>query len=177
MNNSTILLNYSLWIASELMRPYLHEFLTSAYEDYDIVIWSATGMRWINEKMSLLGVSANTNYKIAFHLCSSAMISVYHNDLGVIDVKPLGVIWGKYKQYSAKNTIMFDDLRRNFLMNPQSGLRIRSFRRAHSNRAKDNELQRLSKYLKDIATVCDDFTKLNHRNWEKFDPKNPKYWH
>jgi ubiquitin-like domain-containing CTD phosphatase 1 len=45
-----------------------------------------------------------------------------------MQVKPLGVIWGKFPQYSQRNTIMFDDLRRNFLMNPQSGLRIRPFR-------------------------------------------------
>ena len=39
----------------------------------------------------------------------------------------MGVIWGKYEQYTKKNTVMFDDLRRNFLMNPQNGLKIRPF--------------------------------------------------
>lgn len=156
---------------AELMRPYLHEFLSSAYEDYDIVMWSATGMKWIEEKMKLLGVSSNPGYKIAFYLDSSAMISIYTNDRGVIDVKPLGVIWGKYSQFTPQNTIMFDDIRRNFLMNPKSGLRIKPFRQAHLNRSKDNELLKLSKYLKDIAEHCDDFTKLNHRKWESYNPK------
>lgn len=41
-------------------------------------------------------------------------------------VKPLGVIWGKFSEfYSKKNTIMFDDIGRNFLMNPQNGLKVR----------------------------------------------------
>lgn len=72
---------------AELMRPYLHEFLTSAYEDYDIVIWSATGMKWIEEKMKLLGVASNPNYKIMFYLDSLAMISIHTPTHGVMDVK------------------------------------------------------------------------------------------
>ncbi|KAF2893200.1 hypothetical protein ILUMI_12972 [Ignelater luminosus] len=154
----------------ELMRPYLHEFLTSAYEDYDIVIWSATGMKWIEEKMKLLGVTNNPNYKIMFHLDSLAMISIHTPKYGVMDVKPLGVIWGKFQQYSNKNTIMFDDIRRNFIMNPKNGLRIRPFRQAHLNRATDKELLYLSKYLKDLAKYCDDFSAVNHRHWEKYKP-------
>uniref|UniRef100_T1J0Y6 Ubiquitin-like domain-containing CTD phosphatase 1 n=1 Tax=Strigamia maritima TaxID=126957 RepID=T1J0Y6_STRMM len=109
--------------ASELMRPYLHEFLTSAYEHYDIVIWSATSMKWIEVKMRELGVATHSDYKILFYLDSAAMISIHTAKYGVIEVKPLGVIWGKYPQYSSKTTIMFDDLRRNFLMNPQNGLK------------------------------------------------------
>nr|KAF6449283.1 ubiquitin like domain containing CTD phosphatase 1 [Rousettus aegyptiacus] len=71
----------------ELMRPYLHEFLTSAYEDYDIVIWSATNMKWIEAKMKELGVSTNANYKITFMLDSAAMITVHTPRRGLIDVR------------------------------------------------------------------------------------------
>ncbi|XP_022918444.1 ubiquitin-like domain-containing CTD phosphatase 1 [Onthophagus taurus] len=156
---------------AELMRPYLHEFLTAAYDDYDIVIWSATGMKWIEEKMKLLGVTSNTNYKIMFYLDSLAMISVHIPKYGVLNVKPLGVIWGKFDQYNSKNTIMFDDVRRNFIMNPKNGLKIRPFRQAHLNRDKDKELLNLTRYLKDLAAHCNDFTCVNHRHWEKYKPK------
>ncbi|KAJ8868719.1 hypothetical protein PR048_030258 [Dryococelus australis] len=154
----------------ELMRPFLHEFLTSAYQDYDIVIWSATSMKWIEEKMKLLGVSTHSCYKIIFYLDSSAMISIHTPKYGVVQVKPLGVIWGKFEQYTSRNTIMFDDIRRNFLMNPGNGLKIRPFKQAHLNRDKDRELLRLAKYLKDIAHE-EDFNSLDHRHWERYKPK------
>lgn len=96
---------------AELMRPYLHEFLTSAYEHYDIAIWSATSMKWIVEKMKLLGVQSHVNYKVMLYLDSSAMITVHCQKRGVVEVKPLQVIWGKLSQYTPKNTIMFDDIR------------------------------------------------------------------
>ncbi|ROJ62556.1 Ubiquitin-like domain-containing CTD phosphatase 1 [Anabarilius grahami] len=151
----------------ELMRPYLHEFLTSAYEDYDIVIWSATSMKWIDAKMKELGVTDNPNYKITFMLDSAAMITVHTPKRGVVEVKPLGVIWGKYSEfYDRKNTIMFDDIGRNFLMNPQNGLKIRPFMKAHLNREKDKELYKLSLYLKEIAKL-EDFSGLNHKHWER----------
>ena len=152
--------------ANQLMRPFLHEFLASAYLDYDIAIWSATGMKWIEVKMRELGVSRHPDYKIVFYIDSAAMISIHTADYGLLDVKPLGVIWGKFEQYGPKNTIMFDDIRRNFLMNPQNGLRIKAFREAHKHRETDRELLKLAKYLKRIARL-DDLSTLNHKHWTR----------
>ena len=124
-------------------------------------------MKWIEAKMQELGVSTNANYKITFMLDSAAMITVHTPRRGLIDVKPLGVIWGKFSEfYSKKNTIMFDDIGRNFLMNPQNGLKIRPFMKAHLNRDKDKELVKLTQYLKEIAKL-DDFLELNHKYWER----------
>ena len=53
---------------AELMRPHLHEFLKGAYEDFDIAIWSATSLKWIEVKMNELGVATHPDYKIVFYL-------------------------------------------------------------------------------------------------------------
>ncbi|CAG0887336.1 unnamed protein product [Cyprideis torosa] len=151
----------------ELMRPYLHEFLQESYKHYDIVIWSATSMKWIEEKMKVLGVATHPNYKVAFYLDDLAMISVHIDGKGIVNVKPLRVIWDKFPgRWTEKNTIMFDDCSHNFLMNPQSGLKIRPFREAHLNRDTDAELLYLKRYLRLIRKE-EDFTVFNHRKWRK----------
>ena len=62
---------------------------------------------------------------------------------------------------------MFDDIRRNFLMNPSNGLRIRPFRQAHMNRKTDHELLKLTKYLQKISKL-EDISILDHRHWERY---------
>ncbi|KAH0942193.1 hypothetical protein HID58_001830 [Brassica napus] len=152
----------------QLMRPYLHEFLTAAYAEYDIIIWSATSMKWVELKMGELGVLNNPNYKITALLDHLAMITVQSDSRGIFDCKPLGLIWALLPEfYNAQNTIMFDDLRRNFVMNPQNGLKIRPFRKAHVNRDKDDELVLLTRYLLAIAEL-DDLSSLDHSRWETF---------
>ena len=85
----------------------------------------------------------------------------------IFKVKPLGVIWGKFPQFNKDNTIMFDDLRRNFLMNPCNGLKIKPFKNAHTSRDTDRELIKLSAYLKKISALTS-FEELDHKHWEKF---------
>lgn len=158
----------------QLMRPYLHEFLTAAYAEYDIMIWSATSMKWVELKMEELGVLTNPNYKITALLDHLAMITVQSDSRGIFDCKPLGLIWDQFPEfYGSKNTIMFDDLRRNFVMNPQNGLAIKPFRKAHANRDSDQELVKLTQYLLAIADL-DDLSHLDHSRWEFYIEDNTK---
>ncbi|KAI8474471.1 MAG: MGC81798 protein-like protein [Monoraphidium minutum] len=152
----------------ELARPHLHEFLRATYEYYDIVIWSATNMKWVEVKMRELGVLGNEHYKITAMLDHAAMVTVQTEKYGVFDCKPLGFIWAKFPDYyNEGNTVMLDDLRRNFVMNKQQGLVIRPFKRAHTNREKDKELLYLSHYLC-LVGALPSLSDLNHRKWESY---------
>eukprot|EP00879_Flechtneria_rotunda_P025810 GHRR01027457.1.p1 GENE.GHRR01027457.1~~GHRR01027457.1.p1 ORF type:complete len:318 (+),score=104.28 GHRR01027457.1:538-1491(+) len=104
-------LNSSAERPDELARPYLHEFLTACYEYYDIIIWSATSMKWVEVKMRELGVLGNSQYKIVCLLDHQAMVTVQTEKYGVFDCKPLQFIWSKFEEYTEDNTVMLDDLR------------------------------------------------------------------
>ena len=158
--------------AQELARPYLHDFLSSAYKRYDIVIWSATSMLWVKTKMQELGVLSHPSYKILALVDSGSMITVQTKERGIFNCKPLVWIWAQpwsqERGYDSSNTIMFDDLRRNFAMNPSSGLKIKPFRNAHTSRATDNELKKLKVYVDIIARENVDFKTLDHKKWERY---------
>lgn len=152
----------------ELARPHLHAFLTSVYKDYDIVIWSANSMKWMEVKMRGLGVLTHADYRVTFMMDYRAMLTVHTEKYGVFDCKPLPFLWSKFgEHYGPDNTIMLDDLRRNYIMNKQNGLVIRPFRRAHRTRATDRELVRLKYYLRLIAPL-ESLASLDHSRWERY---------
>mmetsp|Transcript_19420 Transcript_19420/g.54299 ORF Transcript_19420/g.54299 Transcript_19420/m.54299 type:complete len:341 (+) Transcript_19420:134-1156(+) len=152
----------------ELARPYLHEFLAATYQFYDIIIWSATSMKWIEVKMQELGMATHPDYKLMCYLDCTAMVTVNTEKYGVFNCKPLAFIWEKFPEfYNEHNTVMLDDLRRNYVMNKQQGLVIRPFKRAHLNRHKDKELKYLATYLTMVGPL-EKLSNLEHNEWPEY---------
>jgi TFIIF-interacting CTD phosphatase-like protein len=78
------------FMAEQLKRPYLDYFLSRAYQYYDIAVWSQTNFKWLELKLTELGMMDREDYKICFALDKSTMFTVKQQY-----VKPLKVIWHK----------------------------------------------------------------------------------
>ena len=61
------------YMAEQLKRPYLDAFLAKTYVYYDIVVWSQTNFKWLELKLTELGMLDRRDYKICFALvgCTS----------------------------------------------------------------------------------------------------------
>lgn len=163
----------------DLLRPGTIEFLTHVYQkDFDIVIWSATSMKWIDVKLKELGLLDHPDkFKITACMDYTSMVTVDAASVGVefsakkkrtvFDCKPLHVLWERYKDfYSPATTIMLDDLRRNFILNPQHGLVIKPFRKSTSSGKHDSEFSKLQRYF-DLLCTLQSFENLDHDGWKK----------
>jgi len=54
-----------------LKRPFTDLFLAEAYKNYELVIWSQTSWKWLEIKLTELGILTNVNYRILFVLDKS----------------------------------------------------------------------------------------------------------
>jgi len=163
-----------------LKRPGTHRFLAACHEHYELVFWSQTNWRFVELKLTELGVLMHPDYKVAFTMDKTSMFSIHspdpHSSTGALrkhHVKCLELIWRRFPQWNATNTVHIDDLGRNFALNPQSGLRIAPYKNSHETRRTDRELPHLQEYLVHIAQTHADFTKIDHSKWKSVVPAPP----
>jgi ubiquitin-like domain-containing CTD phosphatase 1 len=155
--------------ALSMKRPFMDEFLAAAYNDYDLVVWSQTSWRWLETKLTELGMIANPGYKFCFVLDKTSMFSITSTKRDGTSykhqVKPLQIIWSKFPQWGAHNTVHLDDLSRNFALNQLSGLKVKAYYRKKSSGKRDIELVMLSRYLVELANVNHPFDQIDFLKW------------
>jgi ubiquitin-like domain-containing CTD phosphatase 1 len=153
----------------QMKRPFMDDFLARAYASYDLVVWSQTSWRWLETKMIELGMLTNNRYKFCFVLDKTSMFTVTSTlrtgERRKHAVKPLQIIWNKFPNWTALNTVHLDDLSRNFALNPHNGLKVTAYYRKKKAGKRDVELLGLATYLVKLAAEVNDFTKVKFKYW------------
>ncbi|KAK4057984.1 hypothetical protein OIO90_000723 [Microbotryomycetes sp. JL221] len=168
----TALWKESNFVADHFARPYLHQFLQAVSPFYDIVIWSQTSWRFLEQKLielDIIGENARHGYPVISTIDRRAMFSVYSQKNGKPfkhEVKALGLLWAKFPHWTEVNSIAVDDLSRNFAMNPKNGLKLRAYKDAMNYRSTDHELVWVARYLLQLVNFPD-FSKLDHTKFKK----------
>lgn len=151
----------------ECKRPFTDEFLAQVYPYYDIVIWSQTKWHWVEAKLTELGLLMHRRFCIAWCMDRSSMFTVTsfdrHGETRIHEVKALEIIWAKFPEYGAHNTVHVDDVSRNFALNPLNGIEVSPFH--VKNGRGDNELEHLTAYLLSLV-AAPDLSKVDHSQWK-----------
>lgn len=158
---------------ANMKRPYMDEFLTKAYQHYDLVVWSQTSWRWLETKLTELGMLTHPGYKWCFVLDKTSMFAITSKKRDGTKVKhyvkPLQIIWTKFPdRWGKHNTVHLDDLSRNFALNLENGLKVTAYYRKRGGVAggkRDVELVGLTRYLEQLAVQVKDFTTVPFRYW------------
>ena len=152
-------------------RPYMDQFLTAAYQHYDLCVWSQTSWRWLETKLIELGMVSNPGFKFCFVLDKTSMFTVNstRRDGSSVThhVKPLQLIWTKFPRWSSKNTVHIDDLGRNFALNLNSGLKVSAYYRKKSSARRDAELLGVGSFLEQLAKSRLDFDEVDFSSWQE----------
>lgn len=176
----------SVSLAADLKRPFLDYFLAQTYVHFDLAIWSQTSWRWLEIKLTELGLLTHPAYRLCFVLDKTSMFKFRSTDVALLDrvkkskkskskskssglsVKPLELIWSHpvtRGRWHAGNTLHIDDLSRNFLMNPRNGIQIPAYYRHDADAEKDIRLFQLTHYLLNHCAMLPNVKSIDHSDW------------
>ena len=155
--------------AARMKRPYMDDFLTKCYQHYDMVVWSQTSWRWLETKLTELGMLTHPGYKFCFVLDKTSMFAIQstrkNGQVVKHHVKPLQIIWSKFDRWNSTNTCHIDDLRRNFALNQGSGLKCTAYYRKKTGANRDAELLGMANYLEMVAQSGANFDDIDFDDW------------
>lgn len=132
-------------------RPYLNKFLKFVFQNYKVMIWSAGEKTYI--EFFVKRFIHPLGYKPIAVWTRNGCDTILTDDGSVDYIKPLSILWSKYKIYdfTPKNTFIVDDKKSTAVFNPTNHILIKRF----ENEEDDKELYRLILFLDKYKNIDD----------------------
>lgn len=138
-------------------RPYLSKFLKFLFKSYYVIIWSSGEKKYI--EFFVKSFIKPLGYKPLLVLTRDNCDTIITEDDDVDYIKPLSIIWRKYKIFNSTNTIIVDDKKSTAVFNPTNHILIKRY----ENQENDKELYKLMVFLyehgnyKNVKFYCSKF--------------------
>lgn len=133
-------------------RPYLQQFLTFIFKNFDVSIWTAASKDYALFIIEKIIIAGNKDRKIDYIFFS------YHCSLSKTykkgSSKELSILWNKFKlpDFNENNVVIFDDYFEDVHKNQKENCIIaKPFEFNDKDSHKDKVLKILEKYLKEIV--------------------------
>lgn len=137
-------------------RPYLEQFLDSAFENFDVAIWTAAGQDYAKEIVRNIGIpESSLNFFYTKDRCTVKYSLDYSNYYGVKNLNKL-----KKGGYDLDRILIVDDIRETAINNYGNLILIKPF----TDNTDDTELLKLISYLQTIKDEPN-YRRIEKRGW------------
>lgn len=138
------------------LRPYVNDFLKYVFDNFEVAIWSAASLDYIEEIIKILGYNL-TDFKFVYSK-NNCTITYDYNLMEYVLCKKLHKI---SKRYNLEQVLIIDDLAQTAKFNYGNLINIKTYTTSNT----DTELLKLISYLHTLKNKTN-VRKIEKRNWD-----------
>lgn len=140
------------------VRNGVSDFIERAYKSYDLMVWSNSGPRYVDDILAMIWPSKIPMVD-TFYSTNSRIKG--ENGMGIPFFKDMRKISKKHPQYPIERILGIDDLPKTYSQNYGNLVAVRAF-----TGTQDDELPRLSEFIEKISSKPN-FRKIEKRHWRR----------